>query len=56
MGMGPRTQAEAKQKILDLKVEIERYKGYKDDWSKGHVKDLKIQIAQLKAKIPSLPK
>lgn len=56
MGMGPRTQADAKQKILDLKVEIEMYKGNKDPWSKSHVKNLQIQIAQLRAQIPSLPK
>lgn len=56
MGMSARTQAEAKQKILDLKVEIERLKGYKDDWHKERVRDLKVQIAKLKAQIPSLPK
>ena len=59
MGMqSVQTQAEAKQKIADLQVELARIKEQKD-WRPNYKADIakvKTEIAELKAKMSSLPK
>lgn len=61
MGMPSiQTQAEAKQKILDLQERIAYYKtqakGGVKDFYKDKIDSAKHEIARIKAQMPSLPK
>lgn len=60
LGIPPVSKTEAKQRIANLKVSLERAKGRyqitKSDSDKQEIADLKIKIAEIKAKMAYLPK